>query len=454
MPPKKTHTQYLKELAVKIPYIEPIEKYINSTTKILHHCKKCNHKWEIRPNDLLKRMKCPVCDSNRRIGPPPLYANSIWASKYKNLFSKYITEAQMKNTMPKSHIKIDMVCPDCGRHKEQAPRFLINQGFGCVCSDGLSYPNKFVYAVLNQLNIKYEMEKTFNWSAKKRYDIYIPHLNCIIENHGQQHYSGWCNDKEDLERNQANDLLKKKMALENGITIYIELDCSQSKMEWIKNSLLSSNLSEILDFSLVNWEECNNFAISNFVKKAADLWNKKKTIQEISAILQISSATVWKYLKQASASNFCNYTPKEAQIRGKTLISGEHSWNSEPFIQFTLEGEYIKEWQCQMDVEKELNILGTTISSVLNHGDKKSAGGFLWMWKKEYDKVGKCEPYKRKTTAKPVLQLSLDGKVIKEWPGATTAGNALKIDVSSICKCCKGKAKKAGGFLWKYSNET
>lgn len=453
MPIKKTHIQYLEELAIKVPHIEPLENYINSATKILHRCKKCEYQWEIRPNDLLKRRMCPMCDSKRRIGPAPSYVNSIWASEYKELFMNYITEAQMKTSMPKSNIKIDMICPDCGRHKEQTPKCLINQGLGCVCGDGISYPNKFMYAVLNQIGLEYEIEKIFNWSVNKRYDIYIPQLNCIIENHGPQHYTGWCNDKDDLERNQINDLFKKKMALENGITIYTELNCSKSKMEWIKNSLLTSALSKILDFSLVNWEECNNFAMSNFVKKAANLWNEGKTVKEISEILRVSSVTVGQYLRQAADSNFCNYTIQDSMNRGKTLISGENSWNSEPFIQFTLDGEYVKEWQCQMDVEKELNILSTTISSVLNHGDKKSAGGFLWMWKKEYDKVGKCEPYKRKTTSKSVLQLSLDGEVIKEWPGATAAGNTLKIDISSICKCCKGKLKKAGGFLWKYPNE-
>jgi AraC-like DNA-binding protein len=454
MPPKKTHAQYLEELAIKSPHIEPVEEYINSATKILHHCKRCDYKWEIRPNDILKRGKCPICDSNRRIGPAPLYANSIWASEYKEVFAKYMTEDQMKTTMPKSHIKIDMVCPDCGRHKEQTPKCLIYQGFGCVCSDGLSYPNKFVYAVLNQLNIVYEMEKTFDWSENKRYDIYIPHLNCIIENHGQQHYTGWCNNKDDLERNQINDLYKKEIAMSNGISTYVELDCRKSAMEWIKNSILTSPLIELLDFSLIDWEECNDFAISSFVKKAANLWNERKTIQEISQNLHITPVTVYEYLKKATDTNLCDYTPEESMRRGKTLISGERNWNSEPFIQFTLDGEYIKEWQCQMDVERELNISSTTISSVLNHGDKKSAGGFLWMWKKEYDKIGKCNPYIKKTTAKPVLQLSLDGEIIKEWPGATTAGNALKIDISSICKCCKGKLKKTGGFLWKYPNET
>lgn len=450
MPVKKTHIQYIEELAIKVPHIEPLENYINSATKILHHCKNCGHQWEIRPADLLKRRMCPICDSKRRIGPAPSYANSIWASEYKELFIKYITEAQMKASMPKSNIKIDMICPDCGRHKEQSPKRLINQGLGCICGDGISYPNKFMYAVLNQIGLEYETEKVFSWSAKKQYDIYIPELNCIIENHGPQHYVGWCNSEEDLIRNQTNDAYKREIAANNGINNYYEIDCSKSNMEWIKHSILTSSLTNILDFSLVNWKECHNFAISSYAKKASDLWNNGKTVHEISEELHISSQSVWKYLKQAAESKLCDYTPEASMIRGKTLISGEHNWNSRPFIQFTLDGKYIKEWQCQMDVEKELNILSSSICSVLNNKDKKSAGGFLWMWKEEYDRIGKCDSYARKTTAKPIFQLSREGNIIKEWTSATEAGRTLKIDNSSISKCCNGKAKMAGGFRWKY----
>ena len=33
------------------------------------------------------------------------------------------------------------------------------------------------------------------------------------------------------------------------------------------------------------------------------------------------------------------------------------------------------------------------------------------------------------------------------------AATALKIDSSTITKCCKGKLKHCGGFRWEYANE-
>lgn len=50
----------------------------------------------------------------------------------------------------------------------------------------------------------------------------------------------------------------------------------------------------------------------------------------------------------------------------------------------------------------------------------------------------------------PINQYSFDGELIKKWDGAKTASQTLKIDISSITKCCKGKLKTAGGYIWKY----
>jgi group I intron endonuclease len=52
-----------------------------------------------------------------------------------------------------------------------------------------------------------------------------------------------------------------------------------------------------------------------------------------------------------------------------------------------------------------------------------------------------------------VDQLSLDGIFLKKWDSAKRAGESLDTDVSTITKCCKGKRKTAGGFIWRYSNE-
>lgn len=51
--------------------------------------------------------------------------------------------------------------------------------------------------------------------------------------------------------------------------------------------------------------------------------------------------------------------------------------------------------------------------------------------------------------ARPILQLSLEGDIIKEWKSALFASKELGIDQSSIYKCLNGKLHKTGGYIWK-----
>ena len=55
----------------------------------------------------------------------------------------------------------------------------------------------------------------------------------------------------------------------------------------------------------------------------------------------------------------------------------------------------------------------------------------------------------RKSHNKPILQYTLDGEFVREWPSATDVGKKVK---SSICECLKGKQKTAYGYIWKYKN--
>lgn len=51
----------------------------------------------------------------------------------------------------------------------------------------------------------------------------------------------------------------------------------------------------------------------------------------------------------------------------------------------------------------------------------------------------------------PVLQYTLDGEFIKEWPGQI---DVLKeLGINHISRVCKGKSKSAGGFIWKYKKQ-
>ena len=53
----------------------------------------------------------------------------------------------------------------------------------------------------------------------------------------------------------------------------------------------------------------------------------------------------------------------------------------------------------------------------------------------------------------PILQLTKDGTLIKEWPSLNEAERRLGIPPSNICHCLKGYRKSAGGFVWRYAHE-
>lgn len=383
----KTHEKYVDELSKKSPNIEVIDKYIKASIKITHRCKICGHIWRVEPSSILHGTGCPVC-AGSICGGAPKYINSIWASKYKDFFSQYLTDEQMKIYMPHSNTKIDVVCPHCQRHKKIAPNaILFSHGIGCVCSDGISYPNKFIYSLLDQLKVDYEPEYVFDWAKDKRYDVYIHNLNCIIENHGGQHYDkGFLSmDGKTLQEEKENDIIKQNLAIQNGIKYYIVLDCRKSDVDWIKKSVLSSELNNLFDLSLVDFCKCSKFACSNLVKTVADLWNDGLSVKDIVLKTGLPSATVQHYLIKASKSNMCDWTPQKSHKRGAEMHSGEKHHMARMVVQYNKNNNVIKIWKY---AKQASNGLKTNENIKINdkniiaccRGKRITAGGYQWKY--------------------------------------------------------------------------
>lgn len=53
---------------------------------------------------------------------------------------------------------------------------------------------------------------------------------------------------------------------------------------------------------------------------------------------------------------------------------------------------------------------------------------------------------------KPVNQYDLKNNFIKTWESIVEVNKVLKIDKSSIVRCCKGKQNKAGNYIWRYES--
>ena len=55
--------------------------------------------------------------------------------------------------------------------------------------------------------------------------------------------------------------------------------------------------------------------------------------------------------------------------------------------------------------------------------------------------------------SKRVLQYSLDGVLLSEFPSTKEVERQLGFGHSNIAHCCLGKCKQMNGFIWRYKNE-
>lgn len=63
---KKTHDEYVAEIAIKNPNIEVVGIYINAKTPILHRCKIDGYEWMVSPTNILSGKGCPECANKNR----------------------------------------------------------------------------------------------------------------------------------------------------------------------------------------------------------------------------------------------------------------------------------------------------------------------------------------------------------------------------------------------------
>ncbi|EPB8173065.1 hypothetical protein ACRTAL_002240 [Clostridium perfringens] len=309
---KKTTEEFKKEVYNKYgDEYEVLGEYKNANTKILvrHNCSKCNgYKWKVLPYGLLKGKGCPVC-SNRTI---VLGINTIWDTD-RWMVDLGVSEEDVKMYTHSSGKKIVVTCHECGRkRKTRIANIYRYESISCSCGDGKSYPEKFVMNVLEQLNVYFETEYSPKWIDNKRYDFYIKNSSCIIETHGLQHYIGSFEKMGGLtlEEEQANDKIKREIALQNDIKHYIELDCRESNLEWIKNSILNSELAELFNLSNIDWTSCAKFANKNIVKEVCNYWNNRKENEGVSDLakeFKVARTSIRSYLKKGTKLGWCNY---------------------------------------------------------------------------------------------------------------------------------------------------
>ena len=121
-----------------------------------------------------------------------------------------------------THKKADFICPDCGVIiKNKIIRKVCSDGLKCPrCYDGISYPEKLMSCIFDELGIIPQRDSSMPWSEKKRYDFYVEEFSLIVETHGFQHYSNKASFSRGNHRDEkSNDEYKKNLAIKMALNI-------------------------------------------------------------------------------------------------------------------------------------------------------------------------------------------------------------------------------------------
>lgn len=225
------------------------KEYKTTSSKITCVCKK-HGVFKSTADKLYGRgCGCPQCASelngfNKRLTTEEFINKSkvIQGDKYDYSKVEYKT----------SNDEVCIICPEHGEFWQVAWTHLA--GSGCPkCNE--STMEKFVAAQLENLNVKFEREASFNCIGNKRVDFYLPVQNLVIECQGDQHFTpiDFFGGEETFNSQLQRDIDKFKELTMNKFTIlYIVND---NMLEESKNDIFCEIYSKNNTISLTDFGE-------------------------------------------------------------------------------------------------------------------------------------------------------------------------------------------------------
>ena len=349
--------------------------------------------------------------------------NDLWTTA-PHIASLLLHSEHGYNLSIESQKKDYFVCPNCGRKIYRWVRTVTRYGLKCpTCSDGVSYPEKFVANLLKQLNIDYVHDNPTEWSGSRRYDFYIEKLSLIIETHGLQHYSDeriFYNRTDYSKRQRVNDVYKKNIALQNGVRNYIELDCRYSEFDYIKNSILNSELASFFDLTLINWDKLMRDCLKSKVMEVCDMYNSGiKSTSKIAELSGLFVGTVTDYLKRCHEANLCDYVPNPLHKRAIICVDTGKVYES-------------------LKAVGEDGFNKSQVSECCNHSGRAfTAGGYNWCFLDEYDPNTYVMKVPTKDVSPKKVMWIETGKIYEKLTDCKEDGFLP----SSVSGVCNGKLK-------------
>lgn len=275
--------------------------YVNAKTPIEVYCSK-GHRWKTKLGNITHNHQgCPFCSGLR----PIVGETDLWTTM-PSIAALLLNPEHGYELTSGSNKHVDFICPNCGTISNRALNNICKRGFSCpVCSDGISYPNKFMASVLEQLKVDYTPEYIIE-GGSYRYDFYLHKYNTVIEMHGRQHYEGFGEAKrQSLEEIQKNDVDKMNFAIDKNVEHYIVVDSKCSDINYISRNIKNSYLSTLFELSDIDWVQCGFYASGSLVYKSAELYNSGYDVKLIAEKLKVSPSSIHHWLNKATELGLC-----------------------------------------------------------------------------------------------------------------------------------------------------
>lgn len=166
----------------------------------------------------------------------------------------------------------------------------------------------------------------------------------------------------------------------------------------------------------------------------------------------------WFYNKYNFKTYFGSRVKYEGSYKDDFMINYNSSSSDEEFLKALENGELVGEIIAVFtgEIYKEVGKRAVAYENDLielywnnvgkEHSYNRYANG-------KFNNIGRKATENDPKQSKNVLQYTLDGEFIAEWPSIGEVQRQLKISRGNICSCCKGERPHTNGFIWKYKED-
>ena len=479
-----------------------------SNKKVWWRCSICGYEWEARISNRNHGRNCPVC-SNKIIikGKNDFQTTNPELMAQWNWEKNNALAIRPNNITKGSGKKVWWICPN--GHEWQATILHRVGGTGCpICNSGrqTSFAEQAVF---------YYIKKYFNdaqnkvqnvFGTRMEFDIYIPSLRLVIEYDG-----GFWHKKENSQKKEFKkyDLCKKnglilvrirepedKNFQNSNYTILTgqAVEHSSIKADYVifsDKTGKNKNLNKVIQNVFKIIDKITSLYFNKFAHNFYDI-DTERDKDKIYKNLTVEYAKALKVAnpilsKEWHPTKNNDLTPTQVSFNSKRKVwwlCGKcgHEWKTsivlrvtgsgcpkcaieknkngthaeaKQIFQYSMDGVFIKKWDCISTAGRELKINSSNISMCAK-GIRTNAGGFRWT----YEYVDTLPPILKKEkksrkglNSKKIAKCDTMGFVIEVFNSLNDAQEKTGINATSISKMLNGHIKKAGGYCWKFIKE-